>query len=67
MPNFELRWFKPKEESSGSDYLKLQYRVKYDPTMRAGARTNINAGLMTGFNPELIWSEWKSVPLVVEE
>lgn len=65
---FELRWFKPKEESTGSDYLKLQYRVKYDPTIRAGGPgLNINAGLMTGFNPELVWSEWKSVPLVVEE
>lgn len=63
--NFELRWFKPKEES-GSDYLKLQYRVKYDPTARAGL-PSINSGLMTGYNPELVWSEWKSVPLVVEE
>ena len=58
----ELRWL-VRPGWDGPEKV-LQYRVKYDPTIRAGMHFNINAGMMTGFNPELIWSEWKDVPEV---
>lgn len=58
MQNFEIRWL------IQHNHKILQYRIKYDPTVRAGGPGILNTGMMTGFNPELIWSEWKDVPEV---
>lgn len=52
---FELRWL-VRARSDGPEKI-LQYRIKYDSTVRAG-HTNINVGR---HNPYLIWSEWMDV------
>lgn len=52
MTNFELRWL------IQHNHKILQYRYKYDPTVRAEGHTNINVGR---YNPYLEWSEWKDV------
>jgi hypothetical protein len=56
---FELRWY-VRPGWDGPEKV-LQYRVKYDPTVRAQGHTNVNVGR---FNPYLEWSEWKDVPEV---
>lgn len=55
----ELRWLNY-HSPDGTHHKILQYRQQYDPTIRAGL-PSINSGLMTGFNPTLVWSAWKDV------
>ncbi len=54
----ELRWLKVGDTSI------LQYRQQHDPTSRAGL-PSLNSGLMTGFNPTLVWSAWRDVPTII--
>jgi hypothetical protein len=59
--DFELRWVVQQDFVGISGPKILQYREKYDPTVKVQGHTNINVGR---FNPYLEWSEWKDVPIV---
>jgi hypothetical protein len=56
---FELRWL-VRPGWDGPERV-LQYRQKYDPTVKVEGHTNVNVGR---FNPYLEWSEWTDVPEV---
>lgn len=58
--DFELRWLVTRAFTTPT----LQYRQKYDPTVKVQGHTNINVGR---FNPYLEWSEWMNVPTVTKE
>lgn len=67
MKNFELRWLERKTGVRGMNehgyyydetVRVLQYRVYYDATIYAGL------GPHGDFRKELVWSDWKDVPIV---
>ena len=58
---FELRWVVQQDFIGFKGPKILQYRQKYDPTVKEEGHSNINAGR---FNQYLEWSEWKDVPIV---
>ena len=53
----ELRWFVPVEGEK-----VLQYRQQVDITIRAGMWDPIE----TAKSAQIVWSEWRDVPLVAE-